>query len=177
MKSGKEKFGNKLNNALLSPRFLRHRNVTSLVDDVFGSDSDPSFCENRKSTCRANSYSEIDKKFSSPSLARAAARIGKRMPRQGSLTSFLSAINLDKKNEQDRELYASTSSLKSKQPYENWLKTERHCLISSSESLTSEECDAHAVFLPSDISFEEIRCDDNCACVNQELVNISVMHA
>lgn len=172
MKSGKQKFGYKFSNALLSPRLLRHNNFNLLSEDASSGEN------SRKSVVRTNSSSAVDRKFGSPSLDRAAARLGKMMPRRDSFSTFLAGLKLDKKED-----YSSVSSLslkhEKKDSYENNLKTEPHHLIDdkhylSSDSFASEESSNSEVFFYPTLNIVHNTDDEDESCLSIEMVKYSL---
>ena len=117
MGSDGKRVGSKLSNALLSPRFLRHRDVTLLAEDVFNDDL-PSLTpeERNRLTKKTNSYGTINSSslFSSPVLGGATSKLSKVVPRKMSLSSLMSGVQLEKvRDGQTKERKMSLSSLKS----------------------------------------------------------------
>ena len=107
MDSEKKRFGYKLSNALLSPRLLRHRDVTLLAEDVFGDDMvSLTPAERERLTEKTNSCGTMNSSrlFSSPVLDRATSQLSKMVPRKVSLSALMSGVQLEKlRNKQKRQ--------------------------------------------------------------------------
>ena len=142
MESGKKRVGYKLSNALLSPRLLRHRDVTLLAEDVIGDDFALLSMEERKQlTTKTNSCGTINNNNSlPPAFGRTARKLSKIVPRKVSLSSLMSGSQLNRlasEHKYDQSKGCEEDDFRSKLKSEP-VPTIRLHTASSSESLCSE---------------------------------------
>jgi len=159
MSSEGKRFGYKLSNALLSPRLLRHRDVTLLAEDVFGDDIITLSPEERERLAeKTNSCGTMhsSRLFSSPVLNRATSKLNKMMPRKVSLSSLMSGGQLErlrkKQNEQNEkdDVSSSENSTYRNQTFSEPVPTIEFHSPSSSEPLSE---DSDSVLTGSNVSF------------------------